>query len=264
MLVLSRKKNEKLAFPGLGITVEILSVRGGNVRVGVEAPLEVRVMRDELLDDDSSQHSDRSSVIRLPRSVRHELRNALHELSLMLHVYQKRHSTGTAQNRLDAESMFETIVERIQNISEHGMLSPQGLLSNAGSPASADARKALVVDDDDNERELLAGFLRMCDYEVDTATDGLEAFSYLESQVAPDVILLDMQMPRCDGVSFLRRVRERSAWNPIDVFVISGSSPEDCGVYPDDGFARWFPKPLDPRKIVAELSQLDAPAPSVA
>jgi carbon storage regulator CsrA len=49
MLVLSRRLNEKLVFPGLNVTVQVLSVRGNVVRLGIDAPAEVQVLREELL-----------------------------------------------------------------------------------------------------------------------------------------------------------------------------------------------------------------------
>jgi carbon storage regulator len=52
MLVLSRRKAEKIRFPELGITLEIISVKGNTVRVGIDAPQEIRIMRGEVLDQD--------------------------------------------------------------------------------------------------------------------------------------------------------------------------------------------------------------------
>ena len=49
MLVLTRRVNEKVALPTLGVTVQVLSARNGVVRLGVAAPAEVKVLREELL-----------------------------------------------------------------------------------------------------------------------------------------------------------------------------------------------------------------------
>ena len=48
MLVLSRKLNEQVLFPELGISVEVIKVRGGQVRLGIKAPNSVRIVRGEL------------------------------------------------------------------------------------------------------------------------------------------------------------------------------------------------------------------------
>jgi carbon storage regulator CsrA len=49
MLVLTRRVNEKVVLPSLGVTVQVLSVGEGRVRLGVAAPADVKVLREELL-----------------------------------------------------------------------------------------------------------------------------------------------------------------------------------------------------------------------
>ena len=48
MLVMSRRKDEKIVFPGLGITVTLLNVKGNTARIGIDAPREITILRDEL------------------------------------------------------------------------------------------------------------------------------------------------------------------------------------------------------------------------
>ena len=50
MLVLSRRVEDSLVFPDLGITVEVLNMKGKSVRLGVDAPVEIKVLRGELFD----------------------------------------------------------------------------------------------------------------------------------------------------------------------------------------------------------------------
>ncbi len=50
MLVLSRRPHEKIVLPGLGVTIMVTAIQGGAVRIGIEAPSDVQVMREELLD----------------------------------------------------------------------------------------------------------------------------------------------------------------------------------------------------------------------
>jgi len=49
MLVLSRRPGEKVLLPGLGVTVQVLAVRRGEVRLGIVAPPEVAILREELV-----------------------------------------------------------------------------------------------------------------------------------------------------------------------------------------------------------------------
>jgi carbon storage regulator CsrA len=49
MLVLSRRPGQSILLPGLGVTVRVLSAKGGTVRIGIEAPPDVKVLREELV-----------------------------------------------------------------------------------------------------------------------------------------------------------------------------------------------------------------------
>lgn len=260
MLVLSRNQNQAIRFPGLGVSVEILEVRGSKVKLGVDAPMEVRVLRDELADD----QVESSFKMRLPQSMRHELRNALHELSLQLHVYLKRierEDPHTEAGPIDAEEMFQAIVSRLEHVG--GGREPIQLPADALAVTNPRKRlgDALVVDDDANERELLAGFLRMCDYDVNVVRDGIEAGSFIRQNQAPKFILLDMFMPRCDGRQFLADLRTNRKFDDTHVFVVSGSSPEELNMSVRKGYTHWFRKPLDPRRIVEAINKIENPSP---
>ena len=50
MLVLSRKTNETIELPELGISIEVIKIKGGTVRLGVKAPGSIRILRGELLE----------------------------------------------------------------------------------------------------------------------------------------------------------------------------------------------------------------------
>ena len=71
---------------------------------------------------------------------------------------------------------------------------------------SAPDHTVLVVDDDDDLRTMVAFVLETAGYELRLATDGLDALEQLQAGL-PDLILLDMRMPRMDGWEFGRRVR---------------------------------------------------------
>ena len=51
MLVLSRRLGEKIIVPGLNLSIQVVSIKQGTVRLGIEAPPLVKVFREELLDD---------------------------------------------------------------------------------------------------------------------------------------------------------------------------------------------------------------------
>ncbi len=61
MLVLARRLHERLVLPGLGVTVEVVALKGGVVRLGIQAPPDVMVMREELLDRPATPAAGRAS-----------------------------------------------------------------------------------------------------------------------------------------------------------------------------------------------------------
>ncbi|MBX3442532.1 MAG: response regulator [Planctomyces sp.] len=243
MLVLSRKENQRIVFPNLGIAVEILRISGNSVKVGVDAPPQIRVLRSEVQDDGHSSAPETDS-----RSLRHALRNRLNTATLALHLMQRQMEAGLLD---DAE---QTLHATISDLSALDVLA--GSLQPAGA---ADAcprchRRALLVEDDANERELLAGLLRLSGYEVDVVEDGLAAIQYLAGHARPDCVLLDMQMPRMDGPQTVAAIRENPELSGIKVFAVTGLDPDLAQVpIGDRGVDRWFAKPLRPSEFVRDL-----------
>jgi CheY-like chemotaxis protein len=84
--------------------------------------------------------------------------------------------------------------------------------------------RVLVVEDDDDIRDVIEEVLCAEGLRVDVARDGLEALDKLEANGKPPVILLDMMMPRMDGETFLRHLRDKPALADTPVVVISGNA----------------------------------------
>ncbi len=82
-------------------------------------------------------------------------------------------------------------------------------------------KSILVVDDSPTVRNLIAGKLEKCGHEVVCANDGVEAMERLEHFV-PDLILLDIAMPRMDGYQVCKQIRSNSATKDVTVVMISG------------------------------------------
>ncbi|MEP7149066.1 MAG: response regulator, partial [Acidobacteriota bacterium] len=82
-------------------------------------------------------------------------------------------------------------------------------------------KSILVVDDSPTVRKLIAGKLEKCGHEVMCANDGVEALERLEHFV-PDLVLLDIAMPRMDGYQVCKHIRNNSATKDVTVVMISG------------------------------------------
>jgi chemosensory pili system protein ChpA (sensor histidine kinase/response regulator) len=94
------------------------------------------------------------------------------------------------------------------------------------SPAIENAApRALVVDDSLSARRALAEFVRDLGFEVQTAGDGLEAVALLERTV-PDILLIDLEMPRMNGLELTAHVRSRNATMHLPVLMVTSRSTE--------------------------------------
>lgn len=85
----------------------------------------------------------------------------------------------------------------------------------------------LVVEDDDDLREVLAESLRFEGLRVIEAVDGTDALARLRSGERPALIILDLIMPRMDGRQFLGAVGEDAGLSSIPVVLVTGTPPSD-------------------------------------
>jgi chemosensory pili system protein ChpA (sensor histidine kinase/response regulator) len=86
------------------------------------------------------------------------------------------------------------------------------------------SERILVVDDDDDIREVMQDLLASEGFNVEAAKDGLDALDKLERNGQPPLILLDMMMPNMDGEAFLKVLRGKPDMADAPVVVISGNA----------------------------------------
>jgi DNA-binding response OmpR family regulator len=85
-------------------------------------------------------------------------------------------------------------------------------------------KKILVVDDDPSIRYAIKeGFFT--DYDIKTVEDGENCFKYLESEI-PDLILLDIMMPKINGWDVIKRLKDRKNWKEIPIIIITAKCDE--------------------------------------
>lgn len=240
MLVLSRRVDEELVFPNLDIRIKILRSLGNRVRLGIDAPEFIEVARGERIESWNSTPVPNAAS-------RHDIRNHLNAVRLALELYDRQINRGDVDA---ANRTFLRIVAQLRQADfEHAGSPPSAVEDTANGP------KVLVVDDDANERQLLAGLLQMDGCRVKTANDGLDAIAFLQQGEIPDVVLLDMQMPRLGGKETLAAIRD--GWRELLVFGVSGSTPADNEIALGGpcGIDEWFEKPLNPSQLVSRMRQ---------
>ena len=246
MLVITRRSNDRISFPQVGITVHFIRVQGGSAKVGIDAPRDIAIVRDEIADNPKAAAQLRQQWLRLPREVRHEIRNELHAISVGMHLYREQIKSGAES---DAQETFVQIQEAIRRLDENEILQRPDSKKAPSLPGTV-----LIVEDDDNEREMLAGFLRLQGFHVVATCDGDEALKYLDTHDDPSVVLVDMNMPICNGGEMIRRLRADGRHGTTRVFAISGSTPEENELsIGTGGVDRWFRKPLNPQFLLEAI-----------
>jgi CheY-like chemotaxis protein len=119
-------------------------------------------------------------------------------------------------------------------------------------------RRVLVVEDESPVRQMLSELLEGGGYGVVQAVDGLEALQVLRGD-RPDLIVLDLMLPRMSGLQFLEQSREELDRRNIPVLIVSaiadqGADPRGLGV------AAWLSKPVDMDRFLAAVESLAGPA----
>ncbi|MGH2683900.1 MAG: response regulator transcription factor [Actinomycetota bacterium] len=110
--------------------------------------------------------------------------------------------------------------------------------------------RILVVDDEPIVREVLSRYLARDGFAVDIAEDGEVALQAFET-APPDLVLLDLMLPRLDGTEVFARIRERS---DIPVIMLTAKGQEaDRIVGLEIGADDYVTKPFSPREVVARV-----------
>jgi excisionase family DNA binding protein len=125
------------------------------------------------------------------------------------------------------------------------------------APRTREGRRLiLIVDDDDRLREFVRVNLEMEGYSVREAADAEQGLAALEEE-PPDLILLDVMMPKVDGWEMLRRVQERHGVGSIPVIMFSGKVDEEAMRDAASRGAQGFiGKPFNPQQLIESTKQL--------
>jgi DNA-binding response OmpR family regulator len=117
------------------------------------------------------------------------------------------------------------------------------------------AARILVVDDFPENVRLLEAVLAAHEYETLSATDGQAALELAET-AKPDLVLLDVMMPRLDGYAVCRRLREREATAVLPVIMLTASDGLEKTKAIEAGADDFIPKPFDRAELLTRIRSL--------
>jgi two-component system cell cycle response regulator len=113
--------------------------------------------------------------------------------------------------------------------------------------------KVLVADDDEGLLHTLGWILRDKGYEVISVPNGDDLLGRMDRE-RPDLLLLDIMMPKVDGLQLLEQVKRQEQWQDLPVLMISSMQPEEATVKSLGlGAADFIPKPFRVRELVARV-----------
>lgn len=120
--------------------------------------------------------------------------------------------------------------------------------------------KILIADDEPNIVISLEFLMQRGGYDVKVARNGEEALALVES-FAPDLVLLDVMMPRISGYEVCRRMRERADWKHIKIVMLSAKGREaEVSKGVSLGADLYVSKPFSNNELVGKIGELLAGA----
>lgn len=111
-------------------------------------------------------------------------------------------------------------------------------------------KKILVADDEKNIAKLVKVNLERAGFEVVVASDGIEALKKVEEE-KPDLIVLDIMMPRMDGITVLKKLKEKEETKSIPIVMLTVKA-EDEDIFRgwQEGADSYLTKPFNPAEVV--------------
>ena len=112
-------------------------------------------------------------------------------------------------------------------------------------------KRVMAVDDSETVRQVLSMALEGAGYEVVEASDGLNALKLLEEDEI-DLLVTDLNMPKMDGISLIRHVRQRPGFRFLPIIMLTTeSSVDQKDQGKKAGASGWITKPFRPEQLLA-------------
>jgi len=118
------------------------------------------------------------------------------------------------------------------------------------------AKKILVVDDERHIVRLVEVNLQRAGYDVETAYDGVEALEKVKN-AKPDMIVLDVMMPRMDGFEVLQNLQANAGTADIPVIMLTAKA-QDADIFKgwQSGVSSYLTKPFNPRELLTFVERI--------
>ena len=115
--------------------------------------------------------------------------------------------------------------------------------------------RVLVVEDNDESRQLYVLVLTRAGFEVKEAVGGEEALQILE-ECDPDLLITDLRTPSMSGIDLIRRIRSQEQWANLPIIAISAYSHDQLAHAALQGATRVLRKPFEPNRLLSAVFEL--------
>jgi CheY-like chemotaxis protein len=115
--------------------------------------------------------------------------------------------------------------------------------------------RVLVVEDNDESRQLYVLVLTRAGFEVNEAVGGEEALQMLD-QCDPDLLITDLRTPSMSGIDLIRRIRGEEQWANLPIIAISAYSHDQLAHAALQGATRVLRKPFEPNRLLSAVFEL--------
>jgi signal transduction histidine kinase/CheY-like chemotaxis protein len=168
-------------------------------------------------------------------------------MTLVKHLVEMHGGSVSAHANADGVAEFEVRLPVVRAVVAPSRQAPYAAVDEGAEPAVP--HRILIADDNADAAESMGMLLRLMGNDVRIASDGLEAVEQA-AQFRPDIVLMDIGMPRLDGYEAARRIRNQ-VWSrdTLLVAVTGWGSRDDSEEATAAGFDHRFTKPLDPAEL---------------
>ena len=144
----------------------------------------------------------------------------------------------------------------VSGLVSHGINTQIDIQTHDEQPENKDAATVMVVDDSITMRRVAMKLLGRNNFEVITAKDGVDALSQL-NETNPDVMLLDIEMPRMDGLELATHMKNDAELKDIPIIMVTSRTGEKHRNHAADiGVERYMGKPYQEAELLENINQL--------
>ena len=116
-------------------------------------------------------------------------------------------------------------------------------------------KSILIIEDDASVRSLLEKALGAKGYQVQSAVDGLDGLTMLE-RTRPDLIIVDVMMPRLDGMTFVKAIKSHETTKPVPViFLTANNDPKSMIAGINLGAKHYITKPFQLDELLTKIDK---------